>query len=167
MHLFLLLTFVVAVAGQSVYQVPAGSYVLMVLAALVVVAGVVLLLLNKSKIEVRWMHMHVLGVAFPLIGVIILGFGVSFIQKGQQGATIAWTSGLVGCSFIVLFVGGLYASAGLSGGGFYSSCFIIILNMKPHEAIPLGYVISFGVGLGSFSFLVTYKPASILRQIVI
>lgn len=64
-----------------------------------------------------------------------------------------------------LFFAVLCAGSGIGGGCFYLVIFVLILQMDPHEAIPLSKITTFGVACGGFLILwmkrhptLKYKP---------
>ncbi|EKE38923.1 hypothetical protein ENUP19_0341G0001 [Entamoeba nuttalli] len=64
-----------------------------------------------------------------------------------------------------LFFAVLCAGSGIGGGCFYLVIFVLILQMDPHQAIPLSKITTFGVACGGFLILwmkrhpnVRYKP---------
>jgi uncharacterized membrane protein YfcA len=73
---------------------------------------------------------------------------------------------IIGSSFVVFLAAGLYAAAGIGGGGFYASCFIAILQISPHQAVPLAYLTVFGVSCGSFGFLIRSRHPFANRPLI-
>ncbi len=69
-------------------------------------------------------------------------------------------------ALIVFFCAGMYAAAGIGGGGFYASVFIAVMRFSPHQAVPLAYLTVFGVSVGSFGFLVRSRHPFANRPVI-
>ena len=69
-------------------------------------------------------------------------------------------------ALVVFVAAGLYAAAGIGGGGFYASCFVVAMQFSPHQAVPLSYLTVWGVSIGAFGFLVRSRHPSANRPLI-
>jgi len=109
-----------------------------------------------------------LGSALAVAGLIAMGlvFNIAAESTSVYANFKHGTVGIAITPIIIFFLACLCAAAGTGGGGLYTATLILVGGVTVHQAIPLSYAAVFGVGCGSFAFLVLSRHPQANRPLI-